>query len=69
MGHCFSQGPYATYCGRLLPDSIVKRTIYKLAYHCRRSLPSNDNPTLAHIASERNEVACGADTDSANQLL
>ena len=41
----------------------------KLPYESCRSLPLNDNPTLAHIASDYDDRACDADTDSANLLF
>ena len=38
-------------------DGIVEMTKGKLTYHFGRSLPSNDNPTLARIASDYDDLA------------
>ena len=43
-------------------SGIVEETICKVTYQFCRILPSNDNRTLAHIASSHDDLAFGADT-------
>jgi len=68
LGGVKRNDPTATSWGQGRACGIVEETICKAAYQLCRSLPYNDNATLAHIASDYDDRACGADTDSANLI-
>jgi hypothetical protein len=61
--------PAARCSGSSATDEILERTIAKLPYRLRGSLWNNDNPTLAHLASNHDDRAFGAHADLANPML
>jgi len=65
----YSERRSATYWGWFVADQIAERMLGKVSCEFCRSLPSNDNLTLAHIASDWDDQACGAATVSANGLF